>query len=200
MIGAAPLPPAAEGPHLRLRLVVPDDAAFIHRLRLDPALNAHLSPVTGSVTDQRDWITAYKTREAAGTEAYYLISRRDDGRPCGLVRLYAITDDNFTWGSFMLDPDTKPPRAALEAAILSFGIGFGLPGKTHALVDVRLANRHAHDFYRRLGMEEIRRDDRDVFMRYDHDRFSRDMETHMKVLARPAHTDARPDRREGETG
>lgn len=200
MTAAAPLPAKAEGPHLRLRLVQPDDSGFIHRLRLDPALNAHLSPVTGSVADQRDWIAAYKAREAAGTEGYYLISRRDDGRPCGLVRIYAIAGDHFTWGSFMLDPGAKPPRAALEAAILSFGIGFALPGKTHALVDVRLDNRHAHDFYRRLGMEEIRRDDRDVFMRYDRDRFSRDMETHMKVLARPAQTDVRPDRREGETG
>ena len=193
-------PPTAEGPHLHLRLVVPDDAAFIHRLRLDPALNPHLSPVSGSAADQRDWITAYKAREAAGTEAYYLISRRDDGRPCGLVRLYAITGDNFTWGSFMLDPGAKPPRAALEAAILSFGIGFAWPGKTHALVDVRLANRHAHDFYHRLGMTEIRRDDRDVFMRYDRDRFYRDLETHMKALAQPAQTIARSGEREGDAG
>ena len=101
---------------------MPEDAAFIHGLRTDPAYNTHLSPVTGTVADQRAWITAYKTREAAGAELYYIIERRDRV-PCGAVRLYDITTDSFTWGSWILNAD-KPPKAALESALLSFSVGF----------------------------------------------------------------------------
>lgn len=49
--------PEIAGKRLRLRLVVPGDAAFIHRLRTGPAHNAHLSPVTGTVEDQNAWIS-----------------------------------------------------------------------------------------------------------------------------------------------
>ncbi|RMH44058.1 MAG: N-acetyltransferase, partial [Alphaproteobacteria bacterium] len=92
-------PERVEGFRLALRLVRPADAAFIHGLRTDPDIARHLSPVTGTVEDQRRWIEEYKTREAAGTEAYYIIERRDTGRPCGTVRLYDIDGTTFTWGS-----------------------------------------------------------------------------------------------------
>lgn len=42
-----PLP--IEGPRLRLRPVVPDDAANFHALYTDPRYNTHLSPVVGRV-------------------------------------------------------------------------------------------------------------------------------------------------------
>ena len=107
---------------LCLRLVEPEDADFIHGLRMDPAYNAHLSAVDGTAADQRAWISRYKEREAAGRELYYVIERRD-GTPCGLVRLYGIGTDGFTWGSWILNRD-KPAGAALESAVLSFGVGF----------------------------------------------------------------------------
>ena len=42
-----------EGPNLILRLIKPDDAAYVHGLRTNPLYNSHLSKVTGSVPDQR---------------------------------------------------------------------------------------------------------------------------------------------------
>ena len=53
-----------DGVQLSLRLVQPDDAPYIHRLRTDPTYNGHLSAVTGTVEDQRSWIEGYKLREA----------------------------------------------------------------------------------------------------------------------------------------
>jgi len=53
-----------DGIQLSLRLVLPDDAAYIHALRSNPAYNSHLSTVSGTVDDQRRWIEAYKSREA----------------------------------------------------------------------------------------------------------------------------------------
>jgi RimJ/RimL family protein N-acetyltransferase len=158
------------GKRLRLRLVEPADAAFIHALRTDPAFNAHLSPVTGTVADQKAWITAYKRREAAGEEFYYIIERQD-GVPCGTVRLYGIIENSFTWGSWILNAD-KPPKAALDSALQSFAIGFEQLGLARADIDVRKDNRKAIDFYRRFGMAETGCDTENLYFELTASRFA----------------------------
>ena len=111
-----------EGPNLALRLIQLEDAGYVYGLRDDPTYNRHLSEVRGTANDQRHWIEAYKSREAHKLELYYIIEHRD-GTHCGTVRLYDIKPDSFTWGSWTLDHN-KPPKAALESAFLSFGVGF----------------------------------------------------------------------------
>ncbi|WP_116083531.1 GNAT family N-acetyltransferase [Tropicimonas sp. IMCC34011] len=150
-----------EGPNLALRLIQPDDAAYVHDLRINPAYNQHLSEVRGTAEDQRAWIEAYKAREAAGGEFYYIIERHD-GTRCGTVRLYNIEGDGFTWGSWILD-ENKPRKAALESAVLSFRIGFERLGLRCASIDVRTDNVHAEAFYRRFGMTESKRDACDIY-------------------------------------
>lgn len=170
-----------EGPSLRLRLIRPEDAGYVHRLRCDPAYNRHLSEVRGGPDDQRRWIEAYKQREAEGHEFYYVIERRSDGAPCGVVRLYDIGTDSFTWGSFILDAG-KPRKAALESAVLSFGIGFETLALETASIDVRIENTHAHAFYVRLGMQETHRTERDIYMVYTRSRFAADKAGYMSLL------------------
>ena len=169
-----------EGPNLVLRLIEPADAGYVHGLRTDPAYNTHLSEVRGSIEDQRRWIEAYKVREAEGKEFYYIIVRYD-GRCCGTVRLYEIEGDSFTWGSWILDRN-KPPKAALESAVLSFGAGFQLTGAELAKVDVRVRNTHAQAFYIRLGMTETHRTDQDIFYTYSRARFNADRDKHLAIL------------------
>gem|GEM_PF-5870121 len=79
------------GSTLTLRLIDFADAAYIHRLRGDPALNRHLSPVQGTVADQERWIAAYKTREAAGGEFYYTASTPKPESSRGLRRGSCLT-------------------------------------------------------------------------------------------------------------
>jgi len=169
-----------EGPNLTLRLIRPEDADYVHGLRTDPAYNCHLSEVRGTVEDQRRWIEAYKAREAALRELYYIIERKD-GTRCGVVRLYDIATDSFTWGSWILDHN-KTPKAALESAVLSFGIGFDGLERPQAYVDVRIGNEKAHAFYVRFGMTEIRRDDRDIYFVYRRDRFAADRAGYLDIL------------------
>ena len=57
--------PGLRGPTCTLRLIKPDDAAYVHGLRTNPLYNSHLSKVTGTVQDQRAWIEGYQAREAA---------------------------------------------------------------------------------------------------------------------------------------
>ena len=147
-------PQQIDGHRLRLRLGTPDDAAYIYSLRQNPSYNKYLSPVTGTVDDQRSWLESYKKREAAGEEYYYVSERLDNETPCGVVRLYNITRAEFTWGSWILDSN-KPSKGALESALLSFDVGFNHLGCDRALVDVRQENTHAIAFYRGFGMEHV---------------------------------------------
>lgn len=169
-----------EGPNLTLRLIRPEDADYVHGLRTDPAYNRHLSEVRGTTEDQRRWIEAYKAREAALRELYYVIER-NDGKRCGVVRLYDISAESFTWGSWILDHN-KTPKAALESAVLSFGIGFDGLERSQAYVDVRIENEKAHAFYVRFGMTEIRRDDQDIYFLYPRDRFAVDRAGCLDIL------------------
>ena len=176
-------PPAltrVEGPNLVLRLIRPDDADYVFGLRTDPAFNRHLSEVRGTVVDQRRWIEFYKAREADLRELYYVIERKD-GIRCGLVRLYEFGQETFTWGSWILDK-SKPPKAALESAVLSFHVGFEMLGYEKALVEARAENENAIAFYRRLGMTETGRADEDVYFMYLRHRFEADRIAFMKSL------------------
>ena len=168
------------GPRLRLRPVTSADAAFIHALRTDPAYNVHLSPVTGTVADQRDWIARYKTREAAGQEIYYIIERLE-GTPCGTVRLYDITKNSLTWGSWILNAD-KPPKAALESAVLSFAAVFEELGLARADIDVRKDNERAIAFYRRFGMTRTGEDAENLYFTLSRSDFRRNRDAFMKIL------------------
>ncbi|MFD0858598.1 GNAT family N-acetyltransferase [Roseovarius aquimarinus] len=168
------------GPNLRLRLITPDDASYVYALRKDPRYSQHLSPVTGTVEDQRLWIEGYKTQEAECRQFYYVIERHD-GTRCGLVRLYDIEKDQFTWGSWILDAN-KPRKAALESVVLSFGIGFDHLNLWVAKVDVRVGNRHAEAFYRRLGMIETNRTEQDIFFDYPRRIFQETRPCYLQLL------------------
>lgn len=169
-----------EGPNLILRLIRPEDADYVHALRTDPAYNRHLSEVRGTAEDQRRWIEGYKAREADLRELYYVIERKD-GTRCGLVRLYDIGAESFTWGSWILDHN-KTRKAALESAVLSFGVGFDGLGLSQALVDVRIGNAQALAIYQRLGMIELRRDDQDIYFTYPRVRFEADRPGYLAIL------------------
>lgn len=169
------------GPNLALRLIHPDDAEYVYSLRRNPRYNTHLSTVTGTAEVQRRWIKNYKARETEGVEYYYIIERLSNGLRCGLVRLYDIEGDQFTWGSWVLDGN-KPSKAALESAVLSFGVAFNLLGKHKGLIDVRAENKRAIEFYHRFGMTQIRDDEQNIYFDYPRERFEADYEAHMGIL------------------
>lgn len=172
-----------EGPRLRLRLVQPADAAYIHGLRTDPRYNQHLSAVTGTVEGQRAWIERYKEREAQGSEFYFLIERRDNGTPCGVVRLYDIKDDCFTWGSWILD-ENKPFMAALESAVLLYQLAFEALCLARSTFEVRLENEHTIKFHRRFGAIETYRDDMNIYFEINKVDFLKMKTRHMNTLQR----------------
>ena len=169
-----------KGPNLTLRLIEPEDAAYVHSLRSNPAYNTPLSTVTGTVDDQRAWIEDYKPREAQGQEFYYVIERKDGAR-CGLVRLYDIEAESFTWGSWILD-ENKPPKAALESAVLICAIGFDGLACDRAVFEVLSDNSHTLLFHRRFGANETGSDELYVYFDYTRTHFEADRANFLSIL------------------
>ena len=170
-----------EGPNLILRLIEPEDAAYVHSLRNNPAYNTHLSTVTRTVDDQRTWIKNYKSREAHEQEFYYVIERKD-GTRCGLVRLYDIEAESFTWGSWILDQN-KTRRSALESAVLIYQVGFARLECAGAVFDVRNDNIHTLAFHRRFGAHEVAWDELNVYFNYEQSQFVADQTHYLKKLS-----------------
>lgn len=139
-----------------------DDAEYIWGLRIDPAYNTHLSSVSGTAADQRAWIRGYKAREAAGSEFYFVVERLDNGSRCGVVRVYGITNREFTWGSWILDAN-KPPKAALDTAMSVYRFGFDRLGLTRAVYDVRRDNDRTLAFHDRFGGRRIGEDAENIY-------------------------------------
>lgn len=169
------------GPNLTLRLIQPEDAAYVHALRSDPAYNRHLSEVRGTIEDQYRWIEAYKPREADLRELYYVIERKD-GTRCGLVRLYDISADSFTWGSWILDHN-KTRKAALESAVLVYIAAFDGLGLLKAQFDVRRDNANTLAFHRRFGATQTHDTDQDIYFIYQRSQFEADRAGYMAILA-----------------
>ena len=174
------------GHRVILREAGPGDAAYLYGLRTDPALAAHLSPPPPSVAAQRDWLAGYAARAAAGAERYFVIERRDDGRPCGAVRIYSIdrAAGTFTWGSWILDA-SKPPMAALDSALRVYRHAFDDLGLTCAVFDVRADNARTLAFHDRFGARRTGTDGRDVFFVLDAAAARPLLEQHEQALAAP---------------
>lgn len=168
------------GHRLCLRLVSLHDAAYIHRLRTDPDYSRHISKVTGTIADQRAWIGRYKAREEAGEELYYVVENMDGAR-CGLVRLYDISKESFSWGSWILEHN-RPRKAPLESALLSFGVGFERLGLPKAFLDTRHENARAAAFYNRLRMRQIGTDALNIYFEYTRDEFLQDHDAFSSVI------------------
>lgn len=134
---------------IRLRLIEASDAEFVLSLRLDARYNQFLSAVAPDVEAQRQWIRRYKLEETAGAQFYFIIER-NDGVPCGTIRVYDLKEDSFCWGSWILN-ESKTRFAALESALLIYEFGFGVLGFTKSHFDVMKGNERVISFHKKMG-------------------------------------------------
>lgn len=145
-----------ESKNIRLRLVEESDAEFILKLRLDDRYNLFLSAVSHNVQNQKNWINKYKQQEAEGKQFYFIIER-NDGTPCGTIRIYDLTEDSFCWGSWILN-DNKTRYAALESAFLIYRFGFENLGFEKSHFDVMKGNEKVVSFHKKMGALQIGED------------------------------------------
>ena len=142
---------------IRIRLVEEFDAEFILKLRLDEKYNLFLSSVNPDIKAQKDWIKKYKNDEANRKQFYFIIER-NDGKPCGTVRIYDLKENSFCWGSWILNED-KTRYAALESALLVYDFGFNHLGFDFSHFDYRKGNEKVISFHKKMGALKIGEDD-----------------------------------------
>lgn len=142
---------------IKIRFVEEFDAEFILKLRLDPQYNKFLSSVDADIQSQREWIRKYKDDEKERKQFYFIIER-NDGIPCGTVRIYDLQKDSFCWGSWILNGD-KTRYAALESAFLVYKFGFNELSLNNSHFEVRKGNERVISFHKKMGAEKIDEDD-----------------------------------------
>lgn len=146
---------------ISIRYVEESDAEFILSLRLDNRYNKYLSKVDSDINNQIAWIRNYKKDEANKLQFYFIIER-NDGVPCGTVRIYDLREDSFCWGSWILN-ENKTKKAALSSALLVYQFGFNYLGFHKAHFDVMKENKGVISFHKRMGAKLISEDSENLY-------------------------------------
>ncbi|GHT61857.1 hypothetical protein AGMMS50239_13720 [Bacteroidia bacterium] len=167
---------------LQVRLVNEDDAEFIVALRTDPRLSRYIHETSPSVEDQKQWIRNYKKREAQGLDYYFMFSVNSVRQ--GLARIYDITEDSFTQGSWVFSPDAFLGASVL-GNIISSEIGFEFLDKKILYSDARRDN-NTHRFVQSFGPEIIKTDELNIYYKILPEGFNQGKQKHigraMKVM------------------
>ncbi|GHT53294.1 hypothetical protein FACS189446_0310 [Bacteroidia bacterium] len=144
---------------LQVRLVNEDDAEFIVALRTDPRLSRYIHGTSPSVEDQKQWIRNYKKREAQGLDYYFMFLVNDVRQ--GVARIYDITEDSFTQGSWVFSPDAVLGASVL-GNIISSEVGFEFLDKKVAYSDARKDN-NTHRYVQSFSPEIIKTDEDNIY-------------------------------------
>ncbi len=150
------------GKHVELRLVEVEDAEFVVSLRSDERSRKYLSVTSDNVEAQREWIRAYKQREAQGEEFYYVI-QLPGGLPVGLIRIYDLTPEVFSGGSWII-ASGHPRRIAVETVVLLYDLCFDQLGYDKVLLQVVKENKSVIKFHERFGAQLQSEDDKHVYL------------------------------------
>jgi RimJ/RimL family protein N-acetyltransferase len=146
---------------ISMRLIEESDAEFVLSLRLDPRYNNFLSKVEANLDGQKKWIRNYKNDERDKKQFYFIIER-NDGVPCGTVRIYDIRNDSFCWGSWILNED-KTRYAAIESALLVYEFGFNKINYNKSHFDVMKGNQKVINFHKKFGAVQISEDEENYY-------------------------------------
>jgi len=161
---------------LQVHLVDEEDAEFIVSLRTDPRLRRYIRETSPEIEAQKQWIQNYKKREAAGLDYYFLFLVNNVKQ--GVARLYDITDDSFTHGSWIFSPDAVLGASVLGNIIAS-EIGFDVLNKKVLYSDTRRDN-HTHRFVQSFFAEHIKTDGEDIYYRILPEGFNQGKKKHIE--------------------
>jgi hypothetical protein len=162
-----------------VRFVEVEDVEFVYNLRSNKELMKFISPITGTLEDQKNWLKSYKQREANGQEYYFIFSVK--GINYGLERIYHIEEDSYTHGSFVFRPDT-PLGIPVLSDIITREIGFDLLGLRTNFFDVRNGNVNVLNYHLRFKPEFLYETEIDKFFKLDKDTFNKHKNIFTKIF------------------
>ncbi len=137
---------------LHVRLVNETDATFILSLRTDERLGKYLHTTDNDVAKQVEWITNYKQREKEGIDYYFLYTL--NGKPIGVNRIYDITSESGTAGSWICKQDT-PFEYSVATLLILRDVLFDILELPLDTFDVRKGNTHVQKTHKMMGAKQI---------------------------------------------
>jgi len=143
------------GKHIVLRIAREDDAEFILKLRLDPALNKFLHETDPSVEAQRAWI---KMKQGEDND-YHMIIEDKSGKRLGTVAVYNIKGKTFEWGRWVISK-TAPFYAAIESAVLVYDFAFNELLLEKSIFDANNQNKNVVRFHKEFGARVMKEDEK----------------------------------------
>lgn len=141
------------GKHLYLRDICEEDARFVFDLRTNQSRSKYLSPVSGRLEDQVNWIRSYRL---TSNQAYFIVCD-GGGERLGCIRMYDPDKASYCWGSWLMVEGLGPVQA-VESALLVYAYG-KLEGFTSARIDVRRENVDVWKFHERFAMARLLKED-----------------------------------------
>jgi RimJ/RimL family protein N-acetyltransferase len=153
-------------PGFRMRLVGPDDAAFIVALRTDEALSRHLHSTPPDVAKQKAWIEQYKERELQQQE-FYFIAETYTGEKLGLTRLYNFSGDTFELGSWIFKKGQHESIPVL-ADIAARDFAFETLGFRKCVFNVRKENKRVVRYHQLFKPAKVGEDDLNYYFELDY--------------------------------
>ncbi len=164
---------------LKARFVVESDAEFIVDIRTDESLSKYIHTTDNDIQKQKEWIRAYKQREAKGSE-YYFIFYVDD-IPYGVERIYNIKEDSYEHGSLVFKKES-PFGASIKADIITREVGFDILRKKINLFDVSKGNNGVISYHLRYKPEVIGEDEESYHYSLSKENFEKYKKVYMKLF------------------
>lgn len=163
---------------LTVRLVQEDDAAFIVKLRTNGKLSRFIHATDNDVEKQKQWIREYKERELEGRDYYFIYF--SGGRPVGVNRIYNITENSSTGGSWVCSEDATMEESLATNFICTeireiFDIKSGP-------FTVSKGNNQVLKFHLRMGSEIIDENEYEYFLKGNREKYNKAKNKYIKLL------------------
>jgi len=151
-----------QGASIRLREANIDDADFIFNLRCNQKKTKFLNPITGSVEDQKKFLSDYEKK----LDEFYFIIEDNLLNKIGTIRIYDILNGNdFCWGSWILS-DKASKTSAIQSCLLLYEFAFFKLNFLKAHFDVRKNNDSVIRFHTNFGAKIVNQDEKDLFFSF----------------------------------
>lgn len=163
---------------LTVRLVREEDAAFIVKLRTNKRLSRFIHETDDDIEKQKEWIRKYKQRETEGKDYYFIYF--SGVRPVGVNRIYNITEESSTGGSWVCSEDAKMEES-LATNFISTEIRemFEIPIGPYT---VSKGNTQVLKFHLRMGAEIISDNDEEYILSRNAEKYNEMKEKYIKML------------------
>lgn len=138
---------------LHVRFVNESDAQFILSIRTNAYKSKFIGGTNNSIDQQIEWIRNYKSREAEGTDYYFMYLFK--GKRVGVNRLYDLSEHHFNHGSWVFSTES-PQFCSFAAAIIAREIAFDIldiPLESNEKDGVFENNARVVKFQKTLGMD-----------------------------------------------